>query len=289
GRGTTDMKGFLACVMATASYIDASSLKHPIHIAVTFDEEIGCIGAEELVEFMRVQQINPAAIFVGEPTNMRVVDRHKGSIGFTTTVGGKAAHSSQPQEGISAIHAAAELISFLTLLGKDLTDAEMDDNFSYPYPSINVGVVHGGHVRNIVAPECSIEWELRPILPDQLTKVRKAFDARVAETLTIAAQSGGPMPSIKTECVWTVPPLVADPQSLATSVALQILNQNQTQAVSYGTEAGIYQQAGHPTVVCGPGNIDQAHKPDEWIAIEELSTCLNFLRLLIDQSTNPAA
>jgi acetylornithine deacetylase len=285
GRGTTDMKGFVACVMAAASRIDASALVRPIHVAITFDEEVGCIGARELVDFMKEANVRPAAIFVGEPTQMAVVDRHKGSVGFTTQIGGKAAHSSQVHLGLSAIQIAAELIGFLTSLGEEQTNGPADAGFPYPYPSINVGVIRGGHVRNIVAPECAFDWEMRPILPSQLVAMRSAFDTYVAEMLSTRAKNGDMVPEIDTHCVWDSPPLVADPQSAATSVALQVLGHNHTLGVSYGTEAGIYQEAGHATVVCGPGNIEQAHTADEWIEVNQLEVCLTFLERLMNQST----
>lgn len=280
GRGTTDMKGFLACVMAVASQIDIAALKRPVHVAVTFDEEIGCIGANELVDFLKEEGIRPAAFFVGEPTNMNVVDRHKGSAGFTTTVRGKAVHSSNMQLGLSAIQVAAELIGILTSIAAELRRGEGDDSYSYPYPSINVGVIRGGEVRNIVAPECSFDWDLRPIVPDHFTKVEHAFDAHVANKIAEAKEKGDLVPSVETVCVWNAPPLVADPQSIATAMALSLTGNNVTHALSFGTEAGIYQMAGIPAVVCGPGNIEQAHTPDEWIEVGELEACLAFLQRL---------
>jgi acetylornithine deacetylase len=284
GRGTTDMKGFIACVMAASALIDADTLTRPVHIAITFDEEIGCIGANELAAFMEGASVKPAAIFVGEPTQMAVVDRHKGSVGFRTEIGGTAAHSSQVHLGLSAIQIAGELITFLTSLGNAQKNAPADLNFPYPYPSINVGVIKGGHVRNIVAPECTLEWEMRPILPSQLTKMRAAFDAHVAGMIASREKTGEMVPVIETVCVWDSPPLVADPHSHATSVALHTLGHNETLGVSYGTEAGIYQMAGHPTVVCGPGDIQQAHTADEWIAVDQLKACLAFLERLLNTS-----
>jgi acetylornithine deacetylase len=283
GRGTTDMKGFVACVMAAASRIDASALARPIHVAITFDEEIGCIGARELVAFMKEADLEPSAFFVGEPTKMAVVDRHKGSVGFTTEIGGKAAHSSQVHLGLSAIQIAAELIGFLTSLASDQKNGPVDVDFPYPYPSINVGAIRGGDVRNIVAPTCVLDWEMRPILPSQSTAMRNAFDNHVRAKLAARQKSGELVPVIETHCVWESPPLVTDRESVATSVALQVLGHNQTLAVSYGTEAGIYQEAGYPTVVCGPGDIQQAHTADEWIAVDQLEACVFFLDRLIHQ------
>jgi acetylornithine deacetylase len=224
---------------------------------------------------------------VGEPTSLAVVDRHKGSVGFTTDITGHAAHSSQVHLGVNAIEIAAELIGFLGSLAEEKKKSPADDAFPYPYPSINVGAVRGGHVRNIVAPECTIEWEMRPILPQQLTSMRAAFDSHVEAVLSRPARAGGAAPVITTRCVWDSPPLVADPKSAATAIALQATGQNHTLGVSYGTEAGIYQEAGHPTVVCGPGDIQQAHTADEWIAVEQLEACVNILTRLIGQCARP--
>ncbi len=276
------MKGFLACVMAAAARINPSTLAQPIHVAITFDEEVGCLGARELVDFMAEAAIRPRAIIVGEPTGMAVVDRHKGSVGFTTTITGRSAHSSQVHLGFSAIALAAELVSFLVALGTAQKEAGADRNFPYPFPSINVGTIRGGEVRNIVAPTCAVDWEIRPILPTQMTTLRTAFEAHVEDRIAGFMQGGGCVPTIETHCVYDTPPLVDDRGAAAVSLALQLMESNETVTVSYGTEAGLYQEAGHSVVVCGPGDIQQAHTPDEWIAIDQLEACLAFLGRLVD-------
>ncbi len=286
GRGTTDMKGFLACVMAVAPQIDPSALARPIHVAITFDEEVGCLGARELVDFMAEAAIRPRAILVGEPTGMAVVDRHKGSVGFTTTITGRSAHSSQVHLGFSAIALAAELVGFLTALGKAQTEAGADRSFPYPFPSINVGTIGGGEVRNIVAPTCAFDWEIRPILPAQLTTLQGAFEAHVEDRIA-GFRQGGFVPTIETRCVYNTPPLIADRTATAAGLALRLMGSNETAAVSYGTEAGLYQQAGHPVAVCGPGDIQQAHTPDEWIAVDQIEACVAFLGRLIDDCARP--
>ena len=287
GRGTADMKGFVACVMAAASRIDASALVRPIHVAITFDEEVGCLGARELVDFMGAAALRPAAIVVGEPTMMAVVDRHKGSVGFTTEIVGRSAHSSQVHLGFSAIELAAELVGVLAKLGADQKQGHPDPSFSYPFPSISVGTIRGGQVRNIVAPTCVFDWEIRPILPTQLAAIREAFDAYVGDKIARLRQGGGFVPIIETRCVYDSPPLVADPRSGAVGLALKLLERNETTAVSYGTEAGLYQNAGYPVVVCGPGDIQQAHTPDEWIAIDQIEDCITFLARLVDHCGRP--
>ncbi|MBB3979888.1 acetylornithine deacetylase [Rhizobium azooxidifex] len=287
GRGTTDMKGFLACVMAVCGHIHAAQLSVPVHVAVTFDEEVGHIGAFELAAFLKGQGIEPAAFIVGEPTRHLVVDRHKGSVGFTTEIVGREAHSSQVHLGINAIDIAAEVVSLLNELHIVQRDVLADDAYPYPYPSINVGTIRGGHVRNIVAPGCTLEWEMRPILPKQLSAMRREFDERVAKIISRRSKKGMDAPEIRTRCLWDAPPLLSDPASQATSIALQATGHNQTSGVSYGTEAGVYQQAGFPTVVCGPGDIAQAHTADEWISVKELETCLLFLERLIAKAGNP--
>ena len=287
GRGTTDMKGFLACVMAVAARIDPSRLARPVHVAITFDEEVGCLGARELVDFMEEAAIHPRAILVGEPTGMAVVDRHKGSVGFTTTITGRSAHSSQVHLGFSAITLAAELVSFLVALGTAQTQAVADPSFPYPFPSVNVGTIRGGEVRNIVAPTCSFDWEIRPILPAQLLTLRRAFDGHVEDRLAGFRRAGNFVPTIETRCVYDTPPLVADRAAAAAGLALKLMGSNETAAVSYGTEAGLYQEAGHAVVVCGPGDIQQAHTPDEWIEIDQLEVCMAFLNRVVDYSIQP--
>ena len=288
GRGTTDMKGFLACVMAATASIKPSELTRPIHVAITFDEEVGCLGARELVEFMDKAAIRPKAMLVGEPTKMAVVDRHKGSVGFTTTITGRSAHSSQVHLGFSAIALAAELVGVLVALGTAQTQgAAADPSFPYPFPSINVGTIRGGEVRNIVAPTCAFDWEIRPILAAQLATIRQAFEAHVEDRLAGLRQAGGFVPLIETRCVYDTAPLVADRQAAAAGLALQLMEINETAAVSYGTEAGLYQEAGHSVVVCGPGDIQQAHTPDEWIAVDQIEACMAFLGRVVDHCTRP--
>lgn len=281
GRGSTDMKGFIACVMQACARLDAERLRQPVHVAITFDEEVGCHGARELVSFLKAEKIRPAAVIVGEPTGMNVVDRHKGSVGFTTEVTGQAAHSSQIHLGLNAIQVAAGLIGFLASLGEAQKAGAADQAFPYPYPSINVGAVRGGSVRNIVAPTCSFDWEVRPILPGQLDTIRGAF-AQHSREVVAGSGKGGLAPAIVTELAYDTPPLIADPSSEARSLAMRISGRNRTMAVSYGTEAGIYQEAGYATVVCGPGDIQQAHAADEWIAIDQLDQCVSFLRRLFE-------
>jgi acetylornithine deacetylase len=285
GRGTTDMKGFLACVMAVAARIDVRTLERPIHVAITFDEEVGCVGARELVGYMEAAGLRPDAIVVGEPTSLAVVDRHKGSVGFTTEIFGKAAHSSGIDLGLSAIQVAADLIAQLKLLGDGQRDRPADSAFPYPYPSINVGTIQGGWVRNIVAPTCTLEWEIRPIVPAQLVAMRKDFDISVEDVIAEYQRLGTIVPEIVTRVAYDAPPLVAVPISAAVSLALKCSGRNETQAVSYGTEAGIYQEAGHAAVVCGPGDIEQAHTADEWIAVDELAKCLSFVERIVDHYT----
>lgn len=285
GRGTTDMKGFVACVMATTALLDPGTLKRPVHIAITFDEEVGCTGAQELAAFLEDSEVRPAAFIVGEPTSMNVVDRHKGSVGFTTRITGKAVHSSQVHLGLSAIEIAAELARVLGLLADELRLEEPDPAFTYPYPSINVGAINGGTVRNIVAQTCSIDWEIRPILPEQSKKVAESFARHVARIREERGRQGGLVPEIETRLVYDTPPLVADPTSGATSIALAQARANRTFAASYGTEAGIYQKAGFSTVVCGPGDIQQAHTADEWIEISQLEECVAFLQRLLHKCT----
>lgn len=287
GRGTTDMKGFVACALASASLFQAKQLHRPIHLAITFDEEIGCYGARELVDFLKRTRVTPEAIFVGEPTSMAVVDRHKGFAGFTTEIVGKAAHSSLVHLGQNAIQIAAELVGALTSLS-ERQKANPDESFLYPYPSINLGTINGGNARNIVAADCSFDWEIRPILPAQLDDMRQSFDAHVQDTIDKHRSSGRHVPSISTRLINETPPLVADPFSKATALALRFSEQNGTSAVSFGTEAGIYQEAGYAAVVCGPGDIAQAHTPDEWIEIEQLERCLDFIGRLTEYARQPA-
>jgi len=282
GRGTADMKAFSAVALAMVPAFVAAKPKIPIHLALSYDEEIGCFGVPGIIDFMKKAGIRPRAIVVGEPTSMRVVNAHKGIQAFRTTVTGKEAHSSATHIGVSAIAVAAELIAELNRIADDLRRAaDPKSRFDPPYTTIQIGVIQGGTAANIIPRECAFKWEYREIPGEDVAKIMSRFEARAAQ-LRAEMQRRAPEADILTELGPRLVPLVPEPGSPAETLALALARQNATHAVSYGTEAGAFQaDLETPVVVCGPGDILQAHAPDEFIAVDQIEECVAFMRRLL--------
>jgi acetylornithine deacetylase len=280
GRGTADMKGYIAACLALVPHFRSLKLKVPIHLALSCDEEVGCRGVRPLVEHLRDHVRKPAAVIVGEPTQMQVVNGHKSAVRFQTDVTGHESHSALTDRGVNAIMVAGELLHEITTLRQELIAmGDPTGRFDPPYSTIHVGLISGGTAQNIVPRSCSFGWETRllPGFDDEFVPRRMDALARKLEPgmKQVSREAG-----ISITRSNSVPGLAADDQSLAQQLALQCTHSNSTHTVSYCTEAGLFQQAGIPAVVCGPGSIEQAHKPDEFIAISELRKCETFLKRL---------
>jgi acetylornithine deacetylase len=279
GRGTVDMKGFLACAVAMAGRYATADLKRPLHIAVTFDEEVGCRGAPILLEDLSHVGIRPGAAVVGEPTGMRVVTAHKGMHEYTTTITGRESHASLPAHGVNAIHYGARFVARLLELAAALERRAPDTStYDPPYSTISVGTIVGGMARNVVAAECAIAWEMRPIDRGDAAFVLDEVE-EFTSTLTEEMRQTDPLASINTVTEGAVVGLQHDADSPAVRLVSDLVG-GEGEMVSFGTEAGLYQVAGIPAVVCGPGDIDAAHRPNEYIDIDQLARCLDFLEAL---------
>ncbi len=277
GRGTADMKGFLAAALAAVPRFKASALKRPIHLAISCDEEVGCLGVRPLIAHLSAHLPKPLAVIVGEPTLMQVVDAHKTVRSYRTEVTGHEAHSSAAHTGVNAIMVAGELLAELNRLAAEMrTRADVRGPFDPPYTTVHVGTITGGTAKNIVPRRCSFAWETRLMPGDDADEVPSRL-ARFAERLLPAMREVSEDTGISTRNINSVPGLKPDPRSPALELALGLAQSNQTSAVSYGTEAGLFQEAGIPAIICGPGSIEQAHKPDEFIAVGELARCEAFL------------
>jgi acetylornithine deacetylase len=285
GRGTADMKSFLAVAFAYLPVMAAAELKTPIHIAVSYDEEVGCLGVRRLLEMLNGLPVKPALCIIGEPTGMRVVVAHKGKQAYRVRVRGLACHSSLAPQGVNAIDVAAELAVFLRHLARRQAEGgRRDDAYGVPFSTINTGRIEGGTALNIVPDGCVFDFEIRHLpeddpapLVDALT--RFARDELEPEMKRVSEASG-----IAIEPLFGYPGLASDPDDEAVAFVKSLAGANQHGKVSFGTEGGLFQQtAGIATVVCGPGEIAQAHKPDEWIALDQVALCERFMARLIER------
>ncbi len=279
GRGTCDMKGFDAVALAMLPELAKLPLRKPVHLLLSYDEEVGCLGSLPTIARFGADLPRPALCLVGEPTEMHVVNAHKSIATYETVVRGRQAHSANPRLGGSAVHAAALLVAELDRFGETL-EGDDDPTFDPPYSTVHVGVIAGGSARNILAGECRFEWEFRG-LPgvDQELAIRH-FDGFVAATVLPRLRRHAPDATIETKRDIAVPPLSAEPGSPAEVLGKRLARSDAVATASYVTEAGQFQVNGIPTIVCGPGSIRQAHQPDEYVEVGQLDAALAFLRRL---------
>ncbi|MBM3562314.1 MAG: acetylornithine deacetylase [Alphaproteobacteria bacterium] len=283
GRGAVDMKGFDAACLAMIPEFKAAHLSRPVHILLSYDEETTCLGPLDVIARFGADLPRPSAVIVGEPTSMEVADAHKSVATFVTRVRGFEIHSANLNRGVSAVHIACKLVCELERLGEELRAAgDPSGRFDPPFSTIHVGVIHGGTARNIVAKDCEFLWEVRGLPGAPANFVRDRLEA-YCDGLRRTVFAGFPGAGIETVMENQVPGLAPQPGSEAEVLALRLAKRNATIAVPYATEAGQFQRAGVAAVVCGPGRIDQAHQPDEYIDIAELAACLEFLRGLTQQ------
>lgn len=283
GRGTADMKGFIALVLALAPRAAAGPLAVPLHLALSYDEEVGCLGAPALIAALPEGAARPRLAIIGEPSGMRVANAHKGIQFLRTRVTGREAHSSLPERGVNAIAAAAEIIGEIgRLAALCRAAAAADSRFDPPYTSFNIGRIAGGAAVNIIARDCVFEWEFRAVPGEDAAALRRWIDDFVARDLLPRLRAGHPDAAVSTETAAAVPPLVPDPASPAEALARALSGAGETTTIAFATEAGLFQAAGIPAIVCGPGSIAVAHQSNEYITRAELAAGGDFLdRLLV--------
>jgi acetylornithine deacetylase len=277
GRGTTDMKGFIACALAAAEKFKVAKLAVPIHFALSYDEEVGCIGVRRLIPELAVSLPKPRMVIVGEPTGMRAVGAHKGINVLTTTVCGKGGHSSRPRTGVNAIAFASEIVRFLDGLSDELSRRMEGEAFDPPGTTLNIGTIAGGTAVNMIAAECAIHWEFRPVPWVDPQTVIGRLEEFVANDILPRMRAVDMAASVTTRLDVTSPPLAPEPNSPAVELACELTGDNHPHTASFVCEAGLYKQAGVAAVVCGPGHIAQAHQPDEFVEIAQLDACAAFL------------
>lgn len=281
GRGAVDMKAFVALGLALVPDFIAADLETPIHLFLSYDEEVTCLGVVDGIAAMGKTLPRPRAVIVGEPTSLDIADAHKGVRTFQTIVIGFAAHSSKPHLGASAVHAGALLAAELDAMQEEAKERpDGSGRFDPPYDTIHAGSFHGGIARNILADRAELLWEIRT-LPGSDPEAGPARFAACSDRILGRMRKTAPDSTIETVMSSDVPGLAPDPGSEAERLAMRLSGRNHTIAVAYATEAGHFQRAGLPTVVCGPGSIDQAHQPDEYITLEQLEAGEAFMRRLM--------
>jgi len=283
GRGTCDMKGFIACVLAAVPTFKAAPLKEPIHIILSYDEEMGCAGVRPLLARIGTELPRPRVVIVGEPTSMAVIDGHKRIDVYRTTVTGKEAHSSLPSLGVNAISVAAKLVDEIDRIAETFAAQENDPRFEPPYSTISVGMIDGGTAPNIVPRSCEFRWQIRSLPNTPAGGVSDRLSDFAERELLPKMRKVAANAAIETESQTSVPAFTAAAQSDAVALAMALTSANRTSAVSYATEAGLFEDAGYPAVICGPGDIAQAHAADEFVSVAQIEACLKFLADLAER------
>ena len=286
GRGTTDMKGFLAACLAMAPEFAAARLEVPIHFALSYDEETGCIGVRRLIADLVNLPVPPRLCIVGEPTEMRVVVGHKGKKSVRCSVHGKECHSAMNDKGVNAVEIAAEMITFLRAMQRRIrAQGPFDHGYDPPYTTVHTGTVQGGTALNIVPRDCRFDFEIRN-LPDHDPENLMAEFRSLAQSLIADMIAIDPACGIYLEEAFTAGLSTAEHSEVAL-LARELSGDDRTAKIAFTTEAGLFHAATIPSVVCGPGSVAQAHRPDEFIELEQLARCDAFLRRLLDRCRRP--
>ncbi|UQI33760.1 MULTISPECIES: acetylornithine deacetylase [Pseudomonas] len=274
GRGTADMKGYLASVLAAVPMFLASALRRPVHLAFSYDEEVGCLGVHSLLDVLVRRVPPPALCLIGEPTQLQPVLGHKGKLAMRCHIKGAACHSAYAPYGVNAIEQAARLIGRLGEIGAALADPSLHDaRFDPAYSTVQVGVIQGGTALNIVPADCRFDFEVRALPGFDPQVVAEQLQGYAEQTLLPAMQAVASDTAIRFEALSAYPGLATAPDSAAAQLVARLCGSEAFGTVAFGTEGGLFHQAGVPTVVCGPGSMDQGHKPDEYVSIEQMAAC----------------
>jgi acetylornithine deacetylase len=283
GRGSSDMKGFLAVILALIPEMIELSLNKPLYLAFSYDEEVGCLGAPRIIADFQHQGIMPAACIVGEPTNMKPVIAHKGINAFRCRLYGQATHSSLTPQGCNAIEFAAALIRWIRQLAEDLKSGPLDPHYDVAYTTITTNMISGGAALNIIPSFCEFFFEFRNLPGVDCVAILQQIKSYVDCELLPIMQQVYPAARIEIDAVGSVPAHEVTEDVAITQLVRKMTNEYEVRKVSYATEAGLFQQAGISTLICGPGSIEQAHRANEYIELDQLVKCDIFLKKLIAQ------
>jgi acetylornithine deacetylase len=274
GRGTADMKGFIASVLAAVPVFLSADLKTPVHLAFSYDEEVGCLGVRPMLEALAKRPHKPLLCLIGEPTELKPVLGHKGKLAMRCCVKGAACHSAYAPYGVNAIQYAARLIGRLDEIGTRLARPEhRDERFDPPYSTVQTGLIKGGRALNIVPAECEFDFEVRALPGFEAQSVADELAQYAQSALLPAMRAVQPDTDIQWQPLGEYPGLATPPESEAARLLAHISGSADFGTVAFGTEGGLFEQVGIPTVVCGPGSMDQGHKPDEFISETQLADC----------------
>ena len=274
GRGTADMKGYIACMLAAVPHFLAQPLKQPLHLAISYDEEVGCLGVRTLLEALSQRPEKPSICLIGEPTELQPVLGHKGKLGVRCEVKGAACHSAYAPQGVNAIEYAAQLVHQLTAIGERLAQtAQHDTRFDPPFTTVQTGIIRGGTVLNIVPAECVFDFEVRTLPQHDAQAVAAEIETFAQSELVPRMQAVAVDSAIRFYPISGYPGLLTDAQSDAARLIAYLTQSSDFSTVAFGTEGGLFHQAGIPSVICGPGSMAQGHKPDEFISIAQLDAC----------------
>ncbi|WP_312665993.1 acetylornithine deacetylase [Pantoea sp. CTOTU49201] len=279
GRGTADMKGYIACMLAAVPHFLAQPLTQPLHLAISYDEEVGCLGVRTLLDALAQRAEKPAICLIGEPTELQPVLGHKGKLGMRCEVKGAACHSAYAPQGVNAIEYAARLIQQLTAIGERMAQNQ-DSRFDPPFTTVQTGIISGGRALNIVPAECAFDFEVRTLPQDDAQAIAAEIEAFAQAELLPRMQAIVADSAIRFYPISGYPGLLTDAQSEAARLIAYLTLSSDFSTVAFGTEGGLFHQAGIPSVICGPGSMAQGHKPDEFISIAQLEACDAMLQRL---------
>lgn len=281
GRGTADMKGYIACVLALVPALVAATLRRPVHIALSYDEEVGCLGVRSLLSVLAQRPVKPMLCIIGEPTELKPVLGHKGKLAMRCDVHGAACHSAYAPHGVNAIEHAAELIGELGRIGQRLRDKQ-DARFDPPFSTVQTGVIGGGKALNIVPADCRFDFEVRALPGQAPQAVADELRAYAEQQVLPRMQAVNAQSAIRFTQLSAYPGLMTDQQSEAAELIAAFCGSRAFGTVAFGTEGGLFDAVGIPTVVCGPGSMDQGHKPDEFVSVAQLAQCDQMLHSMLN-------
>ncbi|WP_104903398.1 acetylornithine deacetylase [Pseudomonas sp. LH1G9] len=281
GRGTADMKGYIACVLALLPALVAATLRRPVHIALSYDEEVGCLGVRSLLSVLAQRPVKPMLCIIGEPTELKPVLGHKGKLAMRCDVHGAACHSAYAPHGVNAIEHAAELIGELGRIGQRLRDKQ-DTRFDPPFSTVQTGVIGGGKALNIVPADCRFDFEVRALPGQAPQAVADELRAYAEQQVLPRMQAVSAQSAIRFTELSAYPGLMTDQHSEAAELIAAFCGSRAFGTVAFGTEGGLFDAVGIPTVVCGPGSMDQGHKPDEFVSVAQLAQCDQMLHSMLN-------